>query len=257
MMQASAFEYRHRYLIHGSIYTLCFAAPWSLLLPAPYRAPVWNFVQNGSLWFGIANTLSKPLYATFALYWNAALVLMILFGAAGAFLRTWGAAYLGAATVQRGGMVGDRIIADGPYRYVRNPLYLGTLLHTVALALLMRPEAGALCVALIALVQFRLIGREEPYLRERIGEPYAAYLAKVPRFLPSLRPLTAPGNSRPQWKQGVLSEVYMIGTTLTLATVGWSRGFAWESSVLRVMQGIVISLGISVVARAFIPKSTY
>ena len=257
MMQASAFEYRHRYLIHGAIYTLCFAAPWSLLLPVPYRAPVWNFVQNGSLWFGIASTLSKPLYAKFALYWNTVLVVMIVFAAAGAALRTWGAAYLGAATVQRGGMVGDRIIADGPYRYVRNPLYLGTLVHTVALALLMRPEAGALCVLLISVVQFRLIGREEPYLRERMGEPYAEYLSQVPRFIPSLRPLTAPGSSHPQWKQGVLSEIYMIGTAFTLATVGWSRGFAWENSVLRVMQGIVISLGISVVARAFIPKATY
>jgi hypothetical protein len=49
----------------------------------------------------------------------------------------------------------------------------------------------------------------------------------------------------------------MIGTTLTFAAVGWSHGFGWEASVLRVMQGIVISLGISVVARAFIPKATY
>lgn len=257
MMQASAFEYRHRYLIHGLIYTLCFAAPWSLLLPVPYRAPVWGFLQNGSLWFRIANTLSKPLYQNFALDWNSVLVVMILFAATGAGLRTWGASYLGATTVQRGGMVGDRIVAEGPYRFVRNPLYLGTLLHTVALAMLMRPEAAALCVALIAVAQFRLIGREEPYLRERMGEPYAAYLAQVPRFIPSFRPRTAPGSSHPQWKQGVLSEVYMIGTTLTFLTVGWSRGFAWESSTLRVMQGILISLGISVVARAFIPKATY
>ena len=257
MMQASAFEYRHRYLLHGLIFTLCFAAPWAVWLPPPYRAPVWGFVQNGSLWFQIANTLSKPLYQQFAFDWNAVLVVMIVFAAAGAALRTWGASYLGATTVQRGGMVGDRVIADGPYRFVRNPLYLGTLLHTIALALLMRPDAGVLCVVLITAVQFRLIFREEPYLRERLGEAYAAYLAAVPRFIPSLRPRTRAGDGRPQWRQGVLSELYMIGTTMTLASVGWSRGFAWENSVLRVMQGIVISLGVSVVARAFIPKATY
>ena len=51
MMQASAFEYRHRYLVHGLIYGLCFAAPWTPLLPVPYRAPMWDFVQNGSIWF--------------------------------------------------------------------------------------------------------------------------------------------------------------------------------------------------------------
>ncbi len=257
MMQATAFEYRHRYLIHGTIFALCFAAPWALLLPPPYRAPVWGFVQNGSLWFRIANTLSKPLYQSFAFDWNTVLLFMIVFAAAGAGLRTWGAAYLGATTVQRGGMVGDRIVADGPYRFVRNPLYLGTLLHTIALAALMRPEAGVLCVLLIAVVQFRLIGREEPYLRERMGESYAEYMAQVPRFVPSLRPRTGPGSSRPQWRQGLLSEAYMLGVALTLSTVGWSRGFAWESSVLRVMQGLLISLGLSVVVRAFIPKATY
>ena len=257
LMQASAFEYRHRYLLHGLIYTLCFAAPWSVLLPRPYGAPVWGFVQNGSAWFHIANALSKPLYQNFALDWNVLLGLMILFAAAGAVLRTWGASYLGASTVQRGGMVGDHVIADGPYRFVRNPLYLGTVLHTLALSLIMRPDAGLLCVVLITVLQFRLIFREEPYLRERLGEPYAAYLARVPRFLPSLRARSAAGPNRPRWTQGVLSEMYMIGTTLTLITVGWSRGFAWENSVLRVMQGIVISLGISVVARAFIPKATF
>lgn len=257
MMQASAFEYRHRYLLHGLVYTLCLAAPWAVLLPAPYHAPVWGFVQNGSTWFHIANTLSKPLYQNFALDWNVVLAVMIALATAGAALRVWGASYLGATTVQRGGMVGDRVIADGPYRFTRNPLYLGTVLHTLALALLMRPDGGVLCVVLITLLQFRLIFREEPYLRERLGEPYAAYLLQVPRFLPSIRPRTAKGESRPLWGQGVLSEVYMIGTAVTFATVGWSHGFGWENSVLRVMQGIVISLGISVVARAFIPKATF
>jgi hypothetical protein len=49
----------------------------------------------------------------------------------------------------------------------------------------------------------------------------------------------------------------MIGVALTFATVGWSRGFGWEGSILRVMQGIIIALGVSVVARAFIPKATF
>ena len=257
MMQASAVEYRHRYLLHGLIYAVCFAAPWAVLLPVPYRAPMWAFVQNGSTWFQVANALSKPLYQNFAFDWNAVLVVMIVLAVIGAALRLWGASYLGASTVQRGGMVGDSVIADGPYRFVRNPLYLGTVLHTLALALLMRPDAGLLCLVLITLLQFRLIFREEPYLLERLGEPYAAYLSQVPRFIPSMRPRTAKGASRPLWSQGVLSEVYMIGTAITLASVGWSRGFAWESSVLRVVQGIVISLGVSVVARAFIPKATY
>jgi protein-S-isoprenylcysteine O-methyltransferase Ste14 len=258
MMPATAFEYRHRYLIHGIIYTVCFAAPWSLVLPGIFHGPVWGFVQNRSVWFVLANMASKPLYLHFAEYWNALLVVMTLLAAAGAGLRTWGASYLGATTVQRGGMVGDRVIAEGPFRFLRNPLYLGTILHTIALAFLMRPEAAVLCIILIALLQFRLIGREEPYLLERLGAAYAAYTSAVPRLLPSLRTHVSPsGDVKPNLKQGILSELYMIGVALTFATVGWSRGFGWEGSILRVMQGIIIALGVSVVARAFIPKATF
>jgi protein-S-isoprenylcysteine O-methyltransferase Ste14 len=257
MMEATAFEYRHRYMIHGLIYTLCFAAPWSPLLPGIFHGPVWGFVENRSVWFGLANAASKPLYQHFSFDWDAILVVMITLAVAGAALRTWGASYLGATTVQRGGMVGDRVIAEGPFRFVRNPLYLGTVLHTVALAFLMRPEAAVLCILLITLLQVRLVGREEPYLLERMGAPYAAYMAAVPRFLPSLKAHGAASEAHPNWMQGILSEIYMIGCALTLATVGWSRGFGWESSVVRVMQGLLISLGISVIARAFIPKATF
>ncbi|MGI4854077.1 MAG: methyltransferase family protein [Janthinobacterium lividum] len=256
-MKATAFEYRHRYLVHGFIYTLGLSAPWSPLLPVPYRASVWSFVQNNSVWFLLSNALSKPSYLHFAEYWNTLLVVMILFAALGAGFRTWGAAYLGANTVQRGGMIGDRIVADGPFRFVRNPLYLGTLLHSVALAFLMRPEAAVLTLVLLTVVQMRLVGAEEPYLTERLGAPYKAYLAAVPSLIPSLRPIAASNDVKPSWKQGILSEVYMIGTTLTLLTVGWSHGYGWENSVLRVVQGIVISLGASVIARAFIPKAAF
>ena len=257
MMQATAFEYHRRYLIHGFIYTLCFAAPWTVLYPSPYRAPMWSFVQNASSWFLLTNTLSRPLYQHFAAYWNAFLIVLILFASAGAALRVWGAAYLGASTVQRSGMVSDGIVADGPFRFVRNPLYLGTLLNSVAVSFLMRPEAGILALVLLIVVQLRLIGREEPYLTERLGSPYATYLRAVPRLLPSLRPCIASSGSKPSWKQGILSEIYVIGVAITLAAAGWSRGFAWENSMVRIIQGLIISLGVSVIVRAFIPKATF
>lgn len=246
-LRATGIEYRHRYLIHGAIYTLGLAAPWHL--------PVWGFLRNGSCWFLAADAASKPTFENFAPVWNALCAGAVVFAVAGAGLRVWGAAYLGATTVHRGGMEGERVIANGPYRYLRNPLYLGTLLHSVALALLMRPEAAVLALVLLTVLQLRLIGREEPYLLQQQGAAYEAYCARVPRLLPALRPSVAGADARPDWRQGVLSEVYMIGVALSFAVVGWTRGFAWDSSLLHVLQGIVIALGVSVVARAFIPKS--
>ena len=233
MMQATAFEYRHRYLVHGLIYTLGFAAPWHL--------PAWNFLQNQSGWFLLSNSLARPSYQHFALYWNVILGVIILLAAAGAWLRTWGAAYLGASTVHRGGMEGDRVIANGPYRFTRNPLYLGTILNTLALAWLMRPEAAALTITLIVLVQYRLIGREEPYLQQQLGATYMDYRIAVPRLLPSFHAGAVPSNALPNWRQGVLSEIYTIGCAFSFLLLGWSAGYAWETNVLHVIQGIVVA----------------
>ncbi len=248
-MQASSFEYRHRYLVHGLIYTLGFAAPWHL--------PGWTFLQNQSCLFLLSNKLALPMYQHFALYWNSAIAVALVLAAAGAWLRTWGAAYLGATTVHRGGMEGDRVIANGPYRYTRNPLYLGTILNTLALAWLMRPEAAALTTVLIVLVQYRLIGREEPFLAEQMGQVYASYKQSVPRLLPTVHPLASSANARPDWRQGMLSELYVVGCAASFAVFGWTTGFSWETNVLHLLQGIVVSLGISVAARAFIPRSQF
>ncbi len=246
-MRATPFEYRHRYLVHGIIYTFGLAAPW--------RLPVWGFLQNGSTWFLASNALAKPTYQNFALDWNGILLIAIAFAAVGAWLRTWGAAYLGASTVHRGAMEGDRVVASGPYRYTRNPLYLGTICNTIAVCTLMRPEAACLTLALIVIVQYRLIGREEPYLAEQMGEAYLSYKQAVPRLFPTLRTRLSSSGIKPRWKQGLLSEIYVIGCALSFAALGWSTGFAWETTILHVLQGIVVALGLSVVARAYIPKA--
>ncbi len=166
-------------------------------------------------------------------------------------MRIWGAAYLGATTVHRGGLEGGRVIADGPYRYSRNPLYFGTILHTVAVSMLMRPEAALLTLALIILLQYRLIGREEEFLTGQMGAAYTEYRKLVPRLLPSLTPKVVAGSYRPRWSDGVLSEIQMIGTALSFAVLGWTTGYSWEGNVLHVVQGIIVSLGLALVARAF------
>ncbi|GAA3752166.1 methyltransferase family protein [Terriglobus aquaticus] len=246
-LRATAFEYKHRFLIHGLIYTLGLAAPWHL--------PLWSFLHNESCWFLIADAASKPTFANFAPVWNEVCAGLVLFAVAGVALRVWGAAYLGAATVHSGGMDGSGVIAAGPYRYLRNPLYLGTLLHSVAIVMLMRPEAAVLTMILLTVLQLRLIGREEPFLLNRQGVAYAAYCDRVPRLLPRLRSGVSSSGYRPNWAQGFLSEVYMLGVAVTFAVFGWTRGYAWDLSLIRVVQGIVIALGLSVVAQAFIPKA--
>ena len=237
-MGASAFEYRFRYVIHAVIYVLGFWAPWLMLLN----------IRRGYLWHEGMNALIGagwlPLSAAVV-----PLCMAITCVCAGAFLRVWGTAYVGAGVVQSASMHGGALLADGPYRRTRNPLYLGTLLHTFGVALIM-PWSGAIfAIALIWIFQVRLAIAEEPFLTAKFGEAYVAYRARVPRFIPAMSARVPAAGMSPLWGQAAISEIYMIGVAVTLA------GFGWSFNVNTLLRGVMISFGVSLVARAFLPKA--
>ncbi len=64
-------------------------------------------------------------------------------------------------------MHGEVVVAAGPYRRLRNPLYLGTFIHTFALALLMPPTGAIFCIIAVFLFQLRLIAGEEYFLTSK------------------------------------------------------------------------------------------
>ena len=72
----------------------------------------------------------------------------------------------------------------GPYRFTRNPMYLGMALVYVGAALLFELTWALLLLPLvIAIVQTQVIAREERYLEARFGDDYRAYRARVRRWL--------------------------------------------------------------------------
>lgn len=80
-----------------------------------------------------------------------------------------------------------QVIVGGPYRYVRNPMYVAFFLANVGQALLLsRPVlliyAAALTLALIPFVRFY----EEWTLARRFGADYEAYCKQVPGWWPRL-----------------------------------------------------------------------
>ena len=76
-----------------------------------------------------------------------------------------------------------RLVTWGPYRYSRNPQYLGYILVLIGLVLITDSAnalaAGSLVVLWLLLAPFC----EEPWLREQFGEDYVEYCERVPRFL--------------------------------------------------------------------------
>jgi uncharacterized SAM-binding protein YcdF (DUF218 family) len=103
-------------------------------------------------------------------------------------------------------------------------------------------------VVAIVLVQLRLIGAEEPFLTAKLGESYVAYSAKVPRLLPAIQAKVADSAVRPTWGTAFVGEIYFWGAALSFAVAGW------RYNAQLVTQGVIVSLGVSLVARAFLPK---
>lgn len=76
------------------------------------------------------------------------------------------------------------IVQGGPYRFTRNPMYLGLTLVLIGIcAYLANPLALAAVVVFIAYITRFQIIPEERLLLEKFGEPYAQYTRSVRRWL--------------------------------------------------------------------------
>jgi len=76
-------------------------------------------------------------------------------------------------------------VPGGPYRWVRNPMYLGALLVLIGFGLWhVSLSMVLLALPALALGHLFVVRYEEPTLRRRLGMPYVMYLARVNRWVP-------------------------------------------------------------------------
>lgn len=86
-----------------------------------------------------------------------------------------------------------KLVVDGPYRHVRNPMITSVLSMLAAQALIFQSSAIATWLLLFFVanaVYFPL--SEEKGLERRFGEDYRLYKANVPRWIPRLTPWSQP-----------------------------------------------------------------
>ena len=80
------------------------------------------------------------------------------------------------------------LVTDGPYRWVRHPLYVaGSLLFVTASLLAANWFIGGITVVVIVMIVLVVIPKEEANLVETFGEAYRAYMKRTGRLLPRLR----------------------------------------------------------------------
>jgi len=234
-MRASAIEFRLRMVIQIIIVFFGFWAPW---------VGGWDFGWRISALEWLPLEISRLGLASFTVAAPIVIVLVALAALAGAVLRVWGTAYLGYSTVHHGDMQAGAVMADGPYRYLRNPLYLGGWFMMIAVSLLMSPSGALFTVVLMTIFYLRLILGEEAFLAGQLGRPYEEYLRAVPRLLPRLRGGLPPAGNKPQWLTALLTEVMPVGTFFTMAVLAWF----YDQQLM--LEGIFWSFLASLVARS-------
>jgi protein-S-isoprenylcysteine O-methyltransferase Ste14 len=142
------------------------------LFPKPYADRVARLrVTTGFLLVAAFAVFSRPDVRS--LEWG------LPFSILGLLLRGWAAGHLEKNI---------RLAVSGPYAYVRNPLYLGTLLVAAGLAVASRWWPLAVLFALVfGLIYLPAIELEEQHLRSLFPD-FATYAARVPALRPVWRP---------------------------------------------------------------------
>lgn len=226
-------------VIMAAILGIGFWAPW---------IQVWGIGSRITLLEWLALEISRLGLLSFTVATPVVIVAGSICAAIGAVFRISGSAWLGYETVIHAEMQSNVLMADGPYRYVRNPLYVGLLFMAPAMALLM-PVSGALFTVLaVPLFLLILIRGEEKFLSAQIGESYRAYMRSVPRLVPRLRSALRPAGHKPRWLTAVLSEINPIGLFITLAFLSWT----YNNRLM--IQAILVTFGLSLVVRALLPS---
>ena len=202
-----------------------------------------------STWLWLSGVLASQGTLSMATSTVLVMGLAILMALLAALLRTWAAAYLRSPAVQDSELHAERVVADGPYRYVRNPLYVGLWLYTLAVAILMPPSGALFVVIAVTVLILLLIRTEERNLATERGEAYAAYVLIVPRFFPATSPRVPAGADQARWMQAFMGEVHTWGVVVTYLA------FADRYNATILIQGVLISLGISMMLRAFLGPS--
>ncbi|MBL8022707.1 MAG: isoprenylcysteine carboxylmethyltransferase family protein [Elusimicrobia bacterium] len=141
----------------------------------------------------------------------------LLIALLGLLLRGWAAGYLEK---------GKRLAQDGPYAWVRHPLYTGSFFMAVGFCVAgtgVVPTASVILwgvfLFLFGWIYPQRIIVEEQSLEKHFGDAWRTFTGRNRRFLPSLHPFRRENADRFQWSRYLKNKEYN-------AAVGWAAGTA-------------------------------
>jgi protein-S-isoprenylcysteine O-methyltransferase Ste14 len=147
---------------------------WSVLVPGTVAVLVLRWL--------LSSRFTWPDLAQCG--WRCVGLVPILLGVALYLWCAWGFTFVGKGTPAPFDPP-KKLVARGPYRFVRNPMYLAVLLIVGGQALLfLSAELIAYAALLFPGFHLWVIFYEEPTLRRKFGDSYKQYCQAVPRWIP-------------------------------------------------------------------------
>jgi protein-S-isoprenylcysteine O-methyltransferase Ste14 len=208
-MRATQWEFRNRTWLFLAIFCIGLSFYW---LDPRNSGEVLAAWLRGRIAF---LHLSRQQTVVRAIFLTAAFVVGI-----GAMIRTWAGAYIRANVLQDSKVRTEKLVADGPFRYTRNPLYLGILVGVFGAGVMCSPIGWAVQIGLAISLVYRLTLREEGQLLNTHTESFLAYCRAVPRLLPAINPRIPASGARPHWREGFGVQLAWWG--IALANLTWA-----------------------------------
>ena len=138
-----------------------------------------------------------------------------LLAVAGEALRVWASGYIEKT---------QSLATGGPYAYTRNPLYLGSVLVGLGVALASWRIEAAVVAGLYFVAFYPSVIREEAaFLKAKFASDYEAWAREVPAFWPRVTP-AGPRGSRFAWERVARNREWKTAAALpVLCSLLWAR----------------------------------
>jgi len=154
----------------------------------------------------------------------------------GELIRFWGVSIVGAETRTTGAVGGTFLITNGPFSYVRNPLYVGNMLLYAGVGVMsmaLFPWMLIVAIAWFYIQYYLIVTREEEYLAATFTGEFESYRRNVRRFVPRLTPYRSahPAAKTVDPSEGLASE------RRTLQAIGLVTAFVLAKYIYLHMHG--------------------
>ncbi|MBU2514160.1 isoprenylcysteine carboxylmethyltransferase family protein [bacterium] len=201
-------------------------------------------LKLGEIFFKLRDYTPIPFVIVVIIYSSVnlqSLVVGILLTVFGETIRMLGVAHIGGVSRTRTYSTGQKLITNGLFGHVRNPLYIGNFFLSLGIVVASNVNIyfSILFVAFFFLQYFLIVNWEENNLLNTFGKEFEEYKSKVPRWIPSIfKKTNSDAKTTPDFKKAFKSERSTLLAVIVLYLIVLWRSH-WLDGLLNMIVNIM------------------